>query len=138
MKIEVGLSGGDTLSFDTETHMVEVSGCLQLRERIKSLSLMNPNPVQWPLQLGSDHVSQMVNKMILLLKQEWSLPYNSHELCHCRQVTTETVEELIILGALSQQEVSQRSRAGTGCGTCRKHITQIIEYYKNKCQLKHS
>lgn len=53
------------------------------------------------------------------------------ELCHCRRVKQSFIINLVDLGALSLQEITQRSGAGSGCGTCRPLIAIKIDQ-KNK------
>lgn len=53
------------------------------------------------------------------------------ELCHCRRVKQNLIVKLLQMGALHQQEVMQRTGAGTGCGTCRPMIRMLIQQQLN-------
>jgi bacterioferritin-associated ferredoxin len=133
VKFEVRLSSGDFLSYDSSQKKVTVTGCDEIVKKVSELVNISPDPRDWPFQESKDHVSILINQLKLKVEGKWMLPYEHKELCHCRQVPTQVVEELIILGAHSQPEISQRCRAGTGCGTCRKDIVTLIQYYQSLC-----
>jgi NAD(P)H-nitrite reductase large subunit len=133
VKFEVSLPSGDILSYDSVENQVTVRGCDQLVSKVSDLLKISKDPKSWPNQELKDHVSVLINQLKLKVEGKWLLPYTHEELCHCRQVPTQVVEELIILGVRSQQEISHRCRAGTGCGTCRKDIVDLIEYYRSLC-----
>jgi NAD(P)H-nitrite reductase large subunit len=46
--------------------------------------------------------------------------------CHCHRVTSAAVETAIAGGAATVNEVTQRSRAGGGCGSCRPTLEAIL------------
>jgi bacterioferritin-associated ferredoxin len=129
MLYQVALSSGDMVSYDDQTRELKVQGCPALLSEVLKLKKLSINPADWPYLDRDDHVAQLLNKFILKVQNKWQLPYLHQELCHCRQVPTDVVEELIVLGATTRQEVSQRSRAGTGCGSCQKDIERILNYY---------
>jgi len=130
MLYQVSLSSGDVISYDDQTQELKVQGCPSLSGEVLKLKNLLLDPSNWPYQNGDDHVALLLNKFILKIQNKWVLPYPHQELCHCRQVPTEVVEEIVILGAKTRQEVSQRSRAGTGCGSCRKDIDSVLAYYQ--------
>ncbi|MCS6838895.1 MAG: (2Fe-2S)-binding protein [Bdellovibrionaceae bacterium] len=47
-------------------------------------------------------------------------------ICHCRQVNWEKIKKFIKVGATDLPQLIQRSRAGTGCGSCREHLKKIL------------
>ena len=51
----------------------------------------------------------------------------SDVLCRCNGVTKGTVAEAVRGGCRTGQEVSRTTRAGTGCGTCRSRIQEILD-----------
>jgi bacterioferritin-associated ferredoxin len=46
--------------------------------------------------------------------------------CICHAVTVAEVETEIAAGADSEQEIGERCRAGTGCGSCVEKICAIL------------
>jgi len=130
VKHEACLMNGDYVSFDTVSYDLEVKGCSKLRRKVTELKMLSSDPSHWPHSTEGDHVSLLINQLRAKAIGTWVLPYAQQEICHCRQVETRVVEELIILGAHSQQEISQRCRAGTGCGTCRTEIKKLIRFYR--------
>jgi bacterioferritin-associated ferredoxin len=53
--------------------------------------------------------------------------------CICRAVTTDTVNAAIDGGATTVQAVARATRAGTGCGTCRERLRDLIEDRQPAC-----
>ena len=80
------------------------------------------------------HAAMMFRELVQRLKGEWEYPYVEEELCHCRQVPTQVVDEAVIMGAESVVEIARTTSAGTGCGTCRPDIEKIIGYRRVKSQ----
>ena len=74
----------------------------------------------------------ILSEMILKLRGEWNFPYADEELCHCRSIATQTVDQAIIAGAHSPEVVTRQTSASTACGTCRPTVQKIIEYRTRK------
>jgi bacterioferritin-associated ferredoxin len=47
--------------------------------------------------------------------------------CMCRAVTEAHIRTCIRAGATTLEELSERSRAGTGCGGCLDSVEMILE-----------
>ena len=47
-------------------------------------------------------------------------------ICKCRKVSKEEILKAISRGAKNVQEVGIRSKAGTGCGSCKRIVEQIL------------
>jgi bacterioferritin-associated ferredoxin len=47
--------------------------------------------------------------------------------CICRAVTDDQVSAAVDGGATTVKAVAAQTRAGTGCGTCRDHLRDLIE-----------
>jgi bacterioferritin-associated ferredoxin len=47
--------------------------------------------------------------------------------CMCRAVTEAQIRTCIRAGATTLEELSERSRAGTGCGGCLDSVEMILE-----------
>lgn len=80
----------------------------------------------WPLQAVDGPDTMLINELIRQSRNEIFV-YNHTELCHCRMVTTEKVKNAVKAGCMTVAEVSRTTLAGTGCGSCRKNIEDIIK-----------
>ncbi|MGL5313802.1 MAG: (2Fe-2S)-binding protein [Peptostreptococcaceae bacterium] len=47
--------------------------------------------------------------------------------CNCLGVTVEDIKEAIDDGATTLEEVQKATKAGTGCGSCRNNLKELIE-----------
>src|SRR5690349_12642395 len=77
---------------------------------------------------GNSGPELMLRELILKAKGEWKFPYQEAELCHCRAVPLEVVDQAIMHGAHTPEIVSRWTSASTACGTCRKDVTAILNY----------
>jgi nitrite reductase (NADH) large subunit len=53
----------------------------------------------------------------------------SVEICNCHRVSQETLVECIRGGCSSVSELSERTKAGTGCGSCRAQLSGLLHRY---------
>ena len=86
------------------------------------------NILSWPLPQGSSHSEMIIRELILKLQGKWQYPYQEEELCHCRFVSTQTVDIAILNGAHTSELASQWTGCSTACGTCRPNVEQMIQY----------
>jgi len=110
----------------------EVVGSRQLLNMMADLKrLHGAQPEKWPLLLSPQSPEEiLINEFIRKSKGETFI-YNHDELCHCRMVPTEKVKNAVKLGCHSVAEVSRTTLAGTGCGSCRKDIEDVIKALKS-------
>lgn len=134
MEKVIELSGRDWIRVEVDsqtgnvTH-VRVFGCRHLLRLVSELRKQHgERPQNWPLPEGIDHASLLVRKFILVLKDQWKLPVDGDEICHCRQISSVVVEEAIISGAHTPELVSRWTSASTACGTCRPVVGEVIQY----------
>lgn len=130
MKYVAELKGRDLLEAEISNSQVQlkVVGCSQLLELVRQLKNQNPDPRQWPLPKGNSHSEILVRELILKAKGEWAFPYQEIELCHCRAIPAEDVDQAIIAGAHTPEQVSRQTSASTACGTCRPDVEKILKY----------
>lgn len=133
---QVGSTGRDQLFLTLKTQEGKIIeskltgvGCPEL---LKLLGEWRPK-LQGDLQAlsvptGVGHAQMLFRELILRAKGEWLFPYKEDELCHCRAVPTQKVDEAVICGAHTVLSVSQRTSAGTSCGTCKPDIEQVLKY----------
>ena len=81
---------------------------------------------------GVSPAALCLRELILKAKGEWSYPYESEELCHCRAVPTIVVDQAICVGAHTPRKVSDLTSASTACGTCRPDVESILIFRLGK------
>ncbi len=132
MKIIVQMASCDQIEIErkgTETKWLRVKGCLPLLNALNSrVKNEGGDPALWRLPEGQNHVDMLMRELILKSQNQWAFPYNHEELCHCRNVNTSTIDEVVLLGAHQPEIVSQLTLASTACGTCRPDVEKVIQY----------
>ncbi len=106
--------------------LIGCSEVIHLGQALKSQ--LHLNPQQWTLPTGGSHGAILFRELILKARGEWNLPYKEQEICHCRKIPRSLVEGQISTGVFSVTEITRRTQAGAGCGTCRRDIQQLIDY----------
>lgn len=81
---------------------------------------------QIPLPSGHSGPELMLKELLLKARGEWTYPYGEEELCHCRAVPTQVVDQAVFHGAHTPELVSRWTSASTACGTCRKDVVAIL------------
>lgn len=129
MGIEVSIPFQSQIVCD-EGHF-KVVGSKDLLQKLAELKRQyGPDPQVWPLlssAVSSEEI--LINEFIRKSKGE-TFVYTHDELCHCRMVPTEKIKNAVKLGCHSVAEVSRTTLAGTGCGSCRKNIENVIQALK--------
>ena len=54
-------------------------------------------------------------------------------ICHCFQVTASAIRGAIDEGATEVEQVSEKTSAGQGCGSCQCHIKRLIAGLPAEC-----
>lgn len=130
-KISVELEGRDQVDveIDGPAAQVHVRGCTEMLGLMHKLRKnFGANLKQWPLPKGATHSEILLRELILKLRGEWNYPYKEDEVCHCRSVSTHTIDQAIIAGAHTTDMVSRQTSASTACGTCRLDVQRMIQY----------
>lgn len=133
MDIKVAIQGCDEIeinfSEDGKILKIKTLACSQTTELISKYRRdygMNLN--QWPLPTELDHSSLLLRELLLKFKNQWESPYPEEEICHCRKVSTQKVEDAIMLGARTSGDVSRLTNASTSCGSCKFDVEKLIDY----------
>ena len=71
----------------------------------------------------------------LLCQLRASVPTAERVVCNCNKVTEQSLCEAIAAGADSTQALGAATRAGTGCGSCKGELTQLIQKHRKKPSL---
>lgn len=142
MKIRVELDGRDFIEVECEGEEpsnpgpiknVSILGCAEFMDMMQKMrKAFGPDIAKWPLPQGEDHSSLLLKEMILRLRGEWVFPYGEDEVCHCRNISTHTIDQAVIAGAHSAEVVTRQTSASTACGTCRPEVQKIIDYRLGK------
>lgn len=141
MKMKVSLDGRDSIEVDYEGELpalgklvkVSLRGCTEMMAKMQNMRRDHGNDLKsWPVPEGDDHATLLIRELVLKLRGQWSFPYCDAELCHCRNVATQIVDQAIIAGAHTPEVVSRQTSASTACGTCRPQVQQLIDYRLGK------
>lgn len=113
-----------------EGRQVHFLGCASFMKLVLEFkSQYGKDPAQWPLPTGASHQELLVKELILKVRGQWAPPFTEDEICHCRNVSRQTVEEAILNGAQTPELVSRWTSASTSCGTCRPDVEALINYW---------
>lgn len=128
---QAALKGRDSLELIVEngaTHF-KVVGCTELLSLIRKCQIQfGKNALSWPLPPGVTHSELLLKEVLLRAQGKWVYPYEHQEICHCRSVLTETVDQAIIAGAHQSQAVTRQTSASSACGSCRGDVQKIIDF----------
>ncbi len=137
MKIKAELKGRDFIEVELEGESisagkvlgVQFKGCTQFMDLIQRMRKSFGADIKaWPLPEGVDHSSLVLREMILKLRGEWLLPDVPDEVCHCRSVSLEKIDQAIVAGAHSTDKVTRLTNASSNCGTCRPDVQKLIDF----------
>ena len=57
--------------------------------------------------------------------------YNKDDIiCHCMEITYETILQAINNGAKTVEEITDQTDAGLSCGTCIEVLEELLEDYE--------
>ncbi|MBY0553544.1 (2Fe-2S)-binding protein [bacterium] len=107
---------------------VKATGPLSLLNLIQNkIQQQGSQPEKWSLLSNVTNGDEaMLNNFIS--KMQTSETSQEHdEICHCRMVGREKIEQSIFQGSFSREEISRTTLAGTGCGSCRNDIDKILK-----------
>jgi bacterioferritin-associated ferredoxin len=128
------LKGRDWIEIQTtdnasEKAQINAMGCTELLSLLRKHQVQfGKDPRHWPVPQGSSHAELLLKEVLLKSRGQWSYPYTHDELCHCRSVATEKVDQAVIAGAHRCEVVSRQTGASTACGTCRPEVQKIIDF----------
>ena len=133
LPIVVEIKGRDRLEVTSVVPFkMKIIGCDKLHKKLAELkNQYGSDLTKWPLQIDYTHVALLLNELILKLQNKWVHPYPHEEVCHCRTISLETVEQAIMNGADTPEMVSKWTSASTACGTCRPDVEKILKFRLN-------
>lgn len=133
-KFSVGLEGRDRIevNMDGAAPKVQFRGCTEMMSLMQSMrKSFGVDIQQWPVPNGTSHSEILLRELILKLRGDWNYPYKEAEVCHCRGVSCQTIDQAIVAGAHTTTSVSRQTNASTNCGTCRPDVQKMIDYRLN-------
>jgi len=130
MKCTAELKGQDFIEVDTEdSSYLRVIGCSQTLNLLRDIRhQFGEDTSVWPLPTGTEHGALLLKEALEKQRGQWTFPYLHEELCHCRSVSTEKVDQTILAGAHTPEQVSRLTSASTACGTCRIEVEKILRW----------
>ena len=128
--MQVELQGRDSLKLverNGKTHL-QVNGCERLRQVIQTLIQEQGLQIKnWQVR-GTDHAELLVKKLIFQMTSK-PHPYKEDEVCHCRNISLEVIEQSIINGAHTIQAIRRTTTANTACGSCQSDVEAILDHW---------
>ena len=97
LPLVVELKGRDRLEVTSlSPFKMKVIGCDSLFQKLNEMKTQfGSDAAKWPLLKTHDHASLLINELVLKLQNNWQHPYKEDEVCHCRNISLETVEQAI-------------------------------------------
>ncbi len=106
-----------------------ISRLEQVRDKFRALDADGGLTLQGlELPPGVDHTSILFREIFQRARGAWHPPFTEAELCHCRSVSTARVDQAIVCGSHTIQQIARETSAGTSCGTCRSDSESLIRY----------
>ncbi len=130
MKCRAEIEAQDLIELDTEdASYLKVVGCSATLDLLRKYRKeYGVDSSQWPMPAQGDHSSLLLKEALEKQRGSWQFPYPHDELCHCRSVTTHKVDQAILAGAHTTEQVSRLTSASTACGTCRPEVEKILRW----------
>lgn len=137
IEIEVSLVARDRLRLHVdvgsdgviESATLTGSGCSELLRLIVEMRARLQGPLaDVTLPEGTGHAAILMRELLLRAKGQWHFPFPEEELCHCRGIATQKVDEAIVSGCHDLDSIRRATSANTSCGTCRWDIDSILKY----------
>ena len=101
---------------------------LRFVNSLRSLSGIKISELEVPQGYLAQPDQLLFRQAVLELKKLWNPPYLQKQICHCRSVSTQVVENSILVGANTTNQVSRMTSASTACGTCMPDVQAMINY----------
>jgi len=81
--------------------------------------------------LGDKAIRAAINDDFRKSKQEHRIVKDKAKvICTCLNVTDHEIEDAVLEGKLTYEEVQQKTKCGTGCGACKSRVEELINQYK--------
>ncbi|MGE3973280.1 MAG: bacterioferritin-associated ferredoxin [Bdellovibrionales bacterium] len=112
---------------------VRAMGCHMHLQKVQELRANVGKPLhEISAPIGSHHTDLLVREVLAKAQGQFALPYKEEELCHCRAIPTHVVDQSILSGCHTPEQVSRATSASTACGSCRHDVVKLLQYRLNK------
>jgi len=127
--MKISWRNSDFIEIDLKAGKVnlEVNGCQPLHDLANKINGISESEIDaYIAKLGLEHQELLMKEALLRLQGKWKFPYTEEELCHCRMIPTKVVDEAVIGGLRTPEEIGRFCSAGITCGNCGTDIAAII------------
>lgn len=115
---------------DDGSTFLRAEGCEELLTTLERLRKTQGEKISaWILSSPQTHSEFLIRKLIYLIQGVQS-PYPHEELCHCRMVPTQRVEDAIFNGSSDVETLRRVTTAATSCGTCTPDLESLLTFWK--------
>jgi nitrogen fixation protein NifU and related proteins len=81
--------------------------------------------------LGDKALRAAINDYFRTSKQEYRIIKDEAKIiCKCLDITDHEIEDAVLEGRHTYEEVQKKNKCGTGCGACKPKVEKLIEQYK--------
>ena len=108
--------------------VLNVIGCRSMQILVKNLQQEINQDKEWTVPAGRSHSEILLREIIQKMRGQWQFPVQQEELCHCRAISTQIVDQAIIAGAHTIQKVRRWTSANSACGTCLPEVTALFDF----------
>jgi len=116
----------------TENGGMEIDKALRIRPQdiVDRLSGLPDRKIHCSV-LGDKALRAAINDYFRKSKQEHRIIKDEAKVvCKCMDVTDHEIEDAVLEGKLTYEEVQQKTKCGTACGACKPRVEKLIEQYK--------
>ncbi len=116
----------------TENNGMEIDKALKIRPQdiVERLAGLPDRKIHCSV-LGDKALRAAINDYFRKSKQEYRIIKDEAKVvCRCLDVTDHDIEDAVLEGKLTYEEVQQKTKCGTACGVCEPRIKRLIEQYK--------
>lgn len=137
--ISIGHYNGDFLQIEIledlkekkyELLTIKLIGCLPFLKQAQTLlqSLKSTGKLPSIDLTSRDHVALLFQELKQKIENTWNPPYHEEEVCHCRKVNLDIIQNAIVLGNHSVENLGKETSAGTNCGNCHPDLKNLLKY----------
>jgi NAD(P)H-nitrite reductase large subunit len=92
----------------------------------KKIVEQGADPKVWSSFESIQNEDEALLNQFIVRVQATEISSEHDEICHCRMVEREKIENAIYQGCRTREEISRTTLAGTGCGSCRGDLEKIL------------
>lgn len=70
----------------------------------------------------------LLQELILKAKGTWELPFSGQIVCNCREVYSETIDQALVAGAQTIEDITYWTTACSSCTSCKSKIEDLIRF----------